>query len=724
MAIRTVGPNGTYASIAAAMAAAGPGDTIQLEAGYSDETATVLHSGMTITGEASSTGIVLNLGQGIATVTLAGAAPINVNDASDGNGIVGNDGNNLITVTAGADSASGGPGEDRLFVDYRLATGAVTGTAANVAEAGGGGRLVTINGGFEHYTIWTGAGADTITTGNGDDDIRTGEGAGTVTAGDGFNTIIGGSGADTVTAGDGGNYVDGGDGANTITTGGGEDEILTGTGADTVVSGGASDRITITGGADTADAGAGNDLLIIDYSASVTNVTGGVTSGNLGAGYSGHIADLAGATLDFVGVEVMDVTTGSGNDTVTTGGGDDRLSGGAGDDRFYLQLGGDDFASGGTGSDIFFFGGAMDSGDSVTGGDETDTVVLQGDYSDGLVLGDNVLEIENVSMLAGTNTSLGEPGSNRFDYVLTTHDSNFAAGVQARINGSALLAGEDFTFDGSAETDAKFVVYGGRGADDLTGGAGNDIFFFAEGGRFAAGDMVDGGDGYDGLFLRGNYTIDFTQAGFAGALTGLENLTVSSASDVRYARGGGTEFDYSITWDGDLLGGGQTMTVNGSTLQSEESLAFNGSDESDGNFRIFGGAGNDVLTGGAGADVIFGGLRGDTLTGGAGNDIFRYDFAAESNSTERDGIQDFNAGDLIDLSKIDANSVLAGNQAFNFIGSAAFSSTAGELRFENISLGGPIWLVQGDTDGNGVSDFEVVLVISPADPITASDFIL
>ena len=87
-----------------------------------------------------------------------------------------------------------------------------------------------------------------------------------------------------------------------------------------------------------------------------------------------------------------------------------------------------------------------------------------------------------------------------------------------------MLAGEDLTFDGSAETDAKFLIYGGRGTDDLTGGAGNDIFFFAEGGRFAAGDTVDGGGGYDGLFLRGNYTIDFTQAGYAGALANIENL--------------------------------------------------------------------------------------------------------------------------------------------------------------------------------------------------------
>ncbi|HYJ82622.1 MAG TPA: hypothetical protein VEW26_07265, partial [Allosphingosinicella sp.] len=358
------------------------------------------------------------------------------------------------------------------------------------------------------------------------------------------------------------------------------------------------------------------------------------------------------------------------------------------------------------------------------GGLGVDTIVLQGDYSGGLTLDSSVTGVENISMLAGSNVNFGDPGTNLYDYVLTTHDDNFAAGLQVRINGSALLAGEDFTFDGSAETDAKFVVYGGRGTDDLTGGDGNDIFFFAEGGRFAAGDVVDGGDGYDGLFLRGNYTIDLTQAGYAGALTGLENFTVSSATDERYARGGGTEFDYDITWDGDLLASGQIITISGATLQAEESFVFNGSNETDGKFKIFSGGGNDVLTGGGGDDIILGGGRGDTLTGGGGNDIFQYNSTSDSNSVERDGIQDFASGDRIDLSKIDANTLLEGDQAFSFIGSAAFSNTAGELRFENISLGGPIWLIQGDVDGNGVSDFEVVLVIPVPDPITASDFIL
>ena len=44
----------------------------------------------------------------------------------------------------------------------------------------------------------------------------------------------------------------------------------------------------------------GDDRLIVDYSALTTAVTGGVTGGNLLSGYTGHIADLAGNSVDFV----------------------------------------------------------------------------------------------------------------------------------------------------------------------------------------------------------------------------------------------------------------------------------------------------------------------------------------------------------------------------------------------------------------------------------------
>ena len=79
---------------------------------------------------------------------------------------------------------------------------------------------------------------------------------------------------------------------------------------------------------------------------------------------------------------------------------------------------------------------------------------------------------------------------------------------------------------------------------------------------------------------------------------------------------------------------------------------------------------------------------------------------------------------MIDLSQIDANTLVDGNQAFNFIGAPRSATPPASFASRISALGGPIWLVQGDTNGDGVSDFEVVLVISPADPITAGDFVL
>jgi Ca2+-binding RTX toxin-like protein len=100
-----------------------------------------------------------------------------------------------------------------------------------------------------------------------------------------------------------------------------------------------------------------------------------------------------------------------------------------------------------------------------------------------------------------------------------------------------------------------------------------------------------------------------------------------------------------------------------------------------------------------------GGAGKDALIGGAGADVFDYDSISESGrgAKKRDVISDFNAGegDKIDLSTIDAVSG-SGDQAFDYIGGAAFGKVAGELRFEN-------GLLQGDTNGDGKLDFEIQL---------------
>jgi Ca2+-binding RTX toxin-like protein len=476
---------------------------------------------------------------------------------------------------------------------------------------------------------------------------------------------------------------------------------------------GGNDEIYFTGGGDSlpvaVDAGAGDDL--VDLS---------------GLTYFGNGPPPADG-----GPPSHEAYGGDGNDILRGSAYRDTLDGGAGNDTIYAHYRHPslpdesslyDRVYGGSGNDILFLGAELSQHDVVNGGEGTDTLVIQGNYAGGLTLSTKVTEIENLSILAGDNVTLGEPGTNRYDYLVTTSDVNFAAGVQARVNGAALLEGEDFTFDGSAETDASFVVYGGRGKDTLVGGLGNDIFFFAEE-RFASGDTVNGGAGYNGMFLRGNYTIDFNAPGYTGLFTNIHNLTLTSATDERYARGGGTEFDYNLTLSKAIVGAGQTLTVSGTLLLATESMILDASQETDGFLRLFAGKANDVLKGGAQADLIHGNLGADQLTGNGGADTFRYQDVAESNSGSMDHILDFTPGtDKIDLSRIDANTAVAGDQAFTWIGSNGFSGTAGELRAENLNNMG--WFLEGDTDGDGFADFVVMLTLQGSVPLSSGDFIL
>jgi len=149
-------------------------------------------------------------------------------------------------------------------------------------------------------------------------------------------------------------------------------------------------------------------------------------------------------------------------------------------------------------------------------------------------------------------------------------------------------------------------------------------------------------------------------------------------------------------------------------------LTFDGSAELDGSFRIFGGTGADTIKGSQGNDLITGGLGADSLRGGGGADTFVYRTVADSTAAAHDTIHDFASGDVINLSQIDA---IAGgaNDAFNFIGSNAFSNTAGELRAV-FDAGNNVWTVQGDVNGDGIADIE--LVVTSDHPLAGADFIL
>ncbi|RYY39488.1 MAG: hypothetical protein EOP59_12445, partial [Sphingomonadales bacterium] len=298
-----------------------------------------------------------------------------------------------------------------------------------------------------------------------------------------------------------------------------------------------------------------------------------------------------------------------------------------------------------------------------------------------------------------------------------------------RVSFNTLRPGEQVYFYGAAETNGSFLTFGGFGSDLLTGGQQSDGFFFGAGGRFGAVDRVDGQGGtLDQLGLQGLYAGASAIVFGASQLASVEMIVLISGGDTRFGSGG-AGYSYDLTMHNGNVAAGGSLQIQANTLRADEVLTFNGAGELDGQFIVYGGAANDSIIGGAGADTLGGGggndlLRGglgaDVLRGGSGNDMFDYDSVLDSRTGNIDHILDFAAGDRIDLSTIDANANLGGEQAFAFIGSAAFSA-AGQVR---VTGSGANWTVQADVNGDGVAD--LVIAVTQASPfaLSGSDFVL
>jgi hypothetical protein len=162
-----------------------------------------------------------------------------------------------------------------------------------------------------------------------------------------------------------------------------------------------------------------------------------------------------------------------------------------------------------------------------------------------------------------------------------------------------------------------------------------------------------------------------------------------------------------------------------------------------GNDALNGKGGKDAILGGAGNDHLTGGTGADTLTGGAGRDVFVFNsekdsapgqsgfvnnggYSPHSGASKRDLITDFVHGvDKLDVSPIDANDKLFGDQAFTWRGKNDFTGKVGDLIFrifDEKGIKNDRTIVYGDTDHDGRADFQIELagVIN----LTKSDFIL
>jgi Ca2+-binding RTX toxin-like protein len=207
----------------------------------------------------------------------------------------------------------------------------------------------------------------------------------------------------------------------------------------------------------------------------------------------------AGATLKVVGASLTPSQSLTFNGSAETnghfaisGGADyNDLTGGALSDSFNLAQGGADIVDGGGGNDVIDFGAALTASDQIDGGTGTDTVEIDGYYMGGSTLVFTSTTMVNVERLIVGNS---DPS---FCYDITTDGATVAAGQTLDVIGARLTASQSLTFNGSAETDGRFVIWGGADSDTLTGGALADTFNLAAGGN----DTVTGGGGGDRMEL-------------------------------------------------------------------------------------------------------------------------------------------------------------------------------------------------------------------------------
>lgn len=400
--------------------------------------------------------------------------------SSSGDTLTGYSGNDVLIGGAGNDALDGSDGEDTA--SYALAPTAV------VAKLPQG-------------TVTGGDGQDTLTSiedivGSGYNDTLVGNGS--------ANKLWGSDGTDRLIGGSGDDVLDGGAGSNTLEGDGGNDQIVLSAGKNDRADGGDNDDVFYLGSAlgrsDRIDGGTGTDTIVLDgdYAGlqTVADTFRNIETLDLAAGHSyrltladGNLAAGQALTVNASELGLADAFTlnasaeTDGSFSVYDGLGSNTIRTGAGNDTFVLTSGSTDVARGGAGDDTFYFAENFNRTDTIDGGLGSDTLLLNGDYSAGLVLkAKNILAVETIAVRGGHS------------YDLTTADDLVAAHTLLTVNGTELGSDDGLTFDGRLEHDGTFTLYGGQGRDNLTGGSGKDVL---QGGGGA--DVLTGGAGADRL---------------------------------------------------------------------------------------------------------------------------------------------------------------------------------------------------------------------------------
>lgn len=324
---------------------------------------------------------------------------------------------------------------------------------------------------------------------------------------------------------------------------------------------------------------------------------------------------------------------------------------------------------------------AGNDGDGNTGNDDDDTT--GNDDDDGA--GNDDDDDDQVVPVPGSIRS-GTPQSDVL--VGTAADDNIVA-----------LAGDD-TAIGEAGADS---ISGGEGDDFADGGAGRDVIFGGAGNDQIFGgseaDMIFGDAGADRIF--GEDGDDMIQAG-----AGNDTAFGGAGNDLFIAEAG----DGNDVYFGDESDGGAGTDTLDMTGVSADITVHLGSGPLAKGYASSTDTGNDVLWGienvntGFGDDTITASNAVNVMDGGAGNDTFVFPTIQAANG---DRILGFEPGDKIDLSGIDANAGLTGNQTFTLASGGALTAVGQLAASFEVRDGTEVTVLRGNVSGDDNAEFEI-----------------
>ena len=441
---------------------------------------------------------------------------------------------------------------------------------------------------------------NTINTGDEDDDVLSIAARHDITTRDGddwvnLKYLDDENAGSTVITGDGDDIVESrGLGDDEIMTGEGNDQVLAGDGNDFIDGGDDNDRLIGQGGEDTIIGGDGDDF-----------INGGIGNDNL---FGEEGADI--------------IIGGDGDDFIEGGSGNDEISGGEGDDDLFGEDG-EDLIDGGTGVDLIDAGDDDDTvvfdkndavmGNTVDGGADCDTLLIQADTEVNMVeIQDNsegtFQNFELIDMENSVNNNLILDAAT----VISLTDENDVLAIKGDASDIVELTGDGWEFS-CEEIDVDSCV-----EEHLTSFV---VFFHRTNGGIDATVIIDADIAN---IIVGGFTQSLITVG-TGAVQGTADdpLVGTIGDDIILGTSGPDHIfgDVKDKLTGGTAGNDHICGGAGDDTISGDAGSLAGSAQG-GNDEIEGGAGRDKLYGDAITDITGNATGGDDhITGGDGDDF-------------------------------------------------------------------------------------------------------